>query len=81
MMRTPEKDFALLYFEDRSELPVLHHFTPGAAYQFQWFDVLTGTWKTTMMMKADAQGTLRVPAFPNGKNTSSRDWAAKITRR
>jgi hypothetical protein len=78
MMRTPEKDFALLYFENQSVLPFLNNFEPGAAYNFQWFDTITGEWHGKITIKTDGKGTLILPDYPKGEKKSTRDWAAKI---
>jgi hypothetical protein len=78
MMRTQGNDFALLYFENQSVLPVLNNFKPGAEYIFQWFDTISGKWKNKVIIRADDKGALSLPDFPEGKNISSRDWAAKI---
>ncbi len=79
MMRTPEKDFALLYFENQSVLPTLNGFKPNTSYQFQWFNPRDGKWEKSIDIKSDEKGVLKLPAFPDGKNPSSIDWAAKIT--
>ena len=81
MMRTPEKDFALLYFENKAVLPQLNGFKPGAVYSLQWFDTISGEWQAAIPIKANDGGVLVLAAFPDGKNPSSRDWAAKIKNR
>ncbi len=78
MMRTKEKDFALLYFENQSVLPEVSGFTPGASYSFQWYNTLSGEWLDEDLIKADEEGKLIIPVFPDGKNPSVIDWAAKI---
>jgi hypothetical protein len=78
MMRTPGKDFALLYFENKAVLPALSEFKPNSSYQFQWFDTMNGRWYNSVTIKSDEKGTLTVPDFPDGQNPSTRDWAAKI---
>jgi hypothetical protein len=78
MMRSAEKDFALLYFENESVLPILNNFKPGAEYSFQWFDTITGEWKNKVIIKSDGKGTLTIPRFPGMNKKSKRDWAAKI---
>ena len=78
MMRTPEKDFALLYFENQSVLPSLTNFNPKTSYYFQWFNTVNGEWKEKVEIKSDEKGTLKIPEFPDGSNPSSIDWAAKI---
>lgn len=81
MMRTPELDLALLYFEHASALPTLHGFTPGADYEFRWFDPVTGAWHPEMILTADANGVLTPPDFPTVRNRTMTDWAAKLVRR
>ncbi|OGU47745.1 MAG: hypothetical protein A2000_15980 [Ignavibacteria bacterium GWB2_36_8] len=78
MMRTSEKDFALLYFENQSVVPVIKNFIPGKEYYFQWFDTITGKWDKKNKIKAGSEGTLIIPSFPDEGKVSSRDWAAKI---
>jgi hypothetical protein len=78
MMRTPAKDFALLYFENKSVLPSLTNFNPKTSYYFQWFNTVNGEWKEKVEIKSDEKGTLKIPEFPDGSNPSSIDWAAKI---
>jgi hypothetical protein len=78
MMITAQKDFALLYFENKAVLPTLSGFKPGLSYTFQWFDTRNGQWKTSVTIKADEKGILTPPAFPDGQNPSIIDWAAKI---
>ena len=78
MMRTKGKDFALLYFENGSVLPVLKNFRPGAEYYFQWYDTMTGEWKSKVTLKSDDKGMLTLPDFPGRNKKSTRDWAVKI---
>jgi len=78
MMRTSEKDFALLYFENHSVLPAIKNFIPGKEYYFEWFDTIRGKWGKKYTIKTDSEGSLIIPDFPDGKKISLRDWAAKI---
>jgi hypothetical protein len=39
---------------------------------------LNGEWNKKIVIKSDEKGSLKVPVFPDDKNPSSRDWAAKI---
>jgi len=80
MMRTPEKDFALLYFENRSVLPYLSGFIENESYKFRWFDPRNGKWESIVEIKSDEKGELELPAFPDGKDPSVTDWAGKIRR-
>jgi hypothetical protein len=78
MMRTPDKSLAFLYFENKSVLPTLHNFKPGAEYSFQWYNPVTGEWQEKVLIRADGNGVLRVPDFPDTKDRAFDDWAAKI---
>lgn len=78
MMRTQEKDFALLYFENESVIPLLMNFKPNAEYNFSWFNTVTGEWINKLLVKADEKGNITIPNFPDGKMISTTDWAAKI---
>jgi hypothetical protein len=80
MMRTPAKDFALLYFEHQSVLPKLSSFKESTSYNFQWFNPRNGGWEKIIIIKTDENGEFKLPAFPDGRNPSSTDWAAKISR-
>lgn len=79
MMRTPGKDFALLYFENKAVLPQLSGFKPNTTYELQWYDTMTGKWLSKIAVRSDAQGNINMPDFPDGHNPSGRDWAARIT--
>ncbi|HDS08535.1 MAG TPA: DUF4038 domain-containing protein [Bacteroides sp.] len=80
MMRTPDDEFALLYFENRSVLPVLKGFIPETEYLILWFEPVTGEWQEPVRVRADDRGNLEIGAFPCGQNPSSADHAAKITK-
>jgi len=78
MMRTAEKDFALLYFENKSVTPKLKGFVPNKTYKLTWFDPLNGKWEKAISITADTEGTLNVTSFPQDEKIASRDWAVKI---
>ena len=78
MMRTAEKDFALLYFENKAMVPKLSGFAPGKTHTLTWFDPLNGKWQKAISITADSEGTISVPSFPQDEQIASRDWAAKI---
>jgi hypothetical protein len=80
MMRTPEKDFALLYFENLAVLPELTGFIPNTSYVLNWFDTLKGEWGNEVLLRTDKKGRLQLPGFPDGKNPATTDRAAKITK-
>jgi len=81
MMCVPTKDFALLYFENQSVLPTLSGFKENTAYKFQWFNPRNGEWEKSTTIESDEKGVLALPAFPDGENPSTTDWAAKILDR
>ena len=74
LMRTPDKRFALAYFEMKSTPPRIAGMQPGTRYRWIWFDPLNGRWSKAVAVSADAQGEIKAPALPDPK----RDWAAKI---
>jgi hypothetical protein len=78
MMRTAEKDFALVYFENKAVLPTLKGFAPGKTYTLTWFNPMNGEWQKAISITADGEGTISVPSFPQQERIASRDWAAKI---
>lgn len=78
MMRTIEKDFALLYFENKSVAPRLKGFSPGKIYTLTWFDPINGQWQKATSITADSEGNIDIPGFPQDEKNASRDWAAKI---
>jgi len=80
LMRTPEKDFALAYFENKALRARMKGFIPGANYRWTWFDPRTGQWGRTVNVKADASGLVSTPAFATGGNQATNDVAAKIVR-
>jgi hypothetical protein len=78
MMRTPERDFALAYFEHNAGSPKLNGFLGGKQYRWTWFDPRSGQWSEPLEVEASAQGVLTAPSpvFDLGLQLS--DWAAKI---
>ncbi|NIJ50466.1 DUF5060 domain-containing protein [Rhizomicrobium electricum] len=73
LMRTPDKTFALAYFERKAAAPKIAGMKPGARYRWVWFEPQTGGWSKAITLTADANGVLQTPALP-----SKDDWAAKI---
>ena len=78
LMRTPDRHFALAYFETKTPRSHLAGFSPGGRYAWQWYDVRTGAWSKGQPVRADAQGSLATPPFPEGGETAVQDAAAKI---
>lgn len=78
MMRTKEKDLAMLYFEDKSVQAKLSGFAPGKPYSFKWFDPRNGAWIISEIILADKSGSISLPVFPGGLSIAQTDWAAKL---
>jgi len=78
MMMNPEKDFALVYFENKAEIPGISGLKNNTSYSFQWFNPRNGEWKVPQTIKSDRKGNLTLPNFPDGSNPAFADWAAKI---
>ncbi len=78
MMINPEKDFALLYFENQAELPMISGMKNSTVYSLQWFNPKNGEWNAPQSIKSDVKGNLTLPNFPGGSKLASTDWAAKI---
>jgi hypothetical protein len=79
MMRTPAKDFGLLYFENQAHQARSAGWAPDASYSFAWFHTQTGEWQGAAVLRADAKGEIQLPPFPGGASVAGTDWAAKIT--
>jgi hypothetical protein len=78
LMRTPQRDFALAYFEYQARRARIHGFTPGARYQWSWFDPRNGAWAHPLSLRADDEGVLTTPIFPASGELAGTDVAAKI---
>lgn len=81
MMRSPDRSLAMLYFENRAEIPGLHGFSPDTEYVLAWFHPVEGAWFDPIYLESDGGGNIQVPAFPDGSRISDRDWALKIKLR
>lgn len=79
MMRTAERDFALLYFENKALPTQLAGFSANARYRWTWFNPRTGAWLAPLDLAADAAGKIATPEFPaDGDAEAIADWAAKL---
>ncbi len=78
LMRTKDQGLGFLYFENRAERPRTSGWKPDTRYRFTWYDPRLGTWETSVVLKSDCFGTLRLPAFRGGGSVAEMDWAAKI---
>jgi hypothetical protein len=80
LARTPERDFALVYFENRAQSARMAGFTPGANYQWTWFEPRSGQWLRGLRVSADGEGKITAPRFPAGGTQAREDIAAKLVR-
>lgn len=80
MMRTPGRDLALLYFENRAGAVTLAGFAANRRYRWTWFNPRKGGWLAPVELTANADGTLASPGFPAGEAGIINDWAAKLVR-
>jgi len=81
MMRTPDKSFALLYFEIQSVLPEITGFEPNTSYLLRWFSPAKGEWIETVVIQSDKAGKVVTPFFPDRQNPAVVDWALLIFKR
>ncbi len=80
MMRTPEADLALLYFENGAVRASIAGLNPVTTYRWTWFDTRKGGQLTPLMQTTDRAGNLAMPAFPNGADRAAADWTARLQR-
>lgn len=80
MMRTPKKDFALLYFENNAVLPKVQGFSPNEEYTFRWYNPVNGQWNDAVQLNSDAEGELNLPDFPARDGRENSDFGAKIIK-
>ncbi|MFW6163923.1 MAG: DUF4038 domain-containing protein, partial [Planctomycetota bacterium] len=79
--RTQDRALFLLYFEKGCPQATLSGALPGRSYAAAWFDPRTGRWADAAAggLPANGKGTIRLPAFPGGRDRSTEDWALKLT--
>jgi hypothetical protein len=80
MMRTPDQDLALLYFEVDAARATISGLRRVAAYRWTWFDTRLGKWQAPVTITTDREGRLAAPPFPGTAERAGSDWAAKLTR-
>jgi hypothetical protein len=81
MLRDPNGEHALLYFEQQAPMPRIGGLRPHRDYRLCWFNPVDGNWLDALVaMPADGDGTLRPSRFPDGAETSARrDWCLQLT--
>ncbi len=78
MMRTAERDLALLYFEHKAVRPRITGLKPDSTYIWSWYDPRTGQWMDAVRLSSDADGSVATPELPPNAPQSINDWAAKL---
>lgn len=78
MMRTADRTFGLLYFENKAQRGAAKGWKPSTGYRLTWFDPRTGRWREPVDVRSDEAGSVQLPAFPGGGDVAATDWAAKI---
>jgi len=82
MMKTPDGDLALLYFEHEApSRPAVHHLCPSSSYDFLWFNPESAQWSERVEIFTDEQGNLDLPDFPTANDRRYRDWAGKLCKK
>jgi hypothetical protein len=76
--RTDDRGLFLLYFEKDCPSATVSGALSGRAYEVTWFNPRTGEWFQAGKSEADAEGTIRLPAFPGPEMKSRLDWAVKM---
>ena len=78
LMRTPDKRFGLMYFENQAEHGRTIGWRPNSRYRLTWFDPRLGEWRESTELGSDGVGVIQLPPFPGGQDSAGTDWAAKI---
>ncbi|MCG6921335.1 MAG: DUF4038 domain-containing protein [Acidobacteria bacterium] len=78
MMRTPDRELALLYFELKAPRPRLAGVSPRTRYRWSWYDPRLGRWAPQVELRSDADGVLDAPPFPGATDEAPEDWAARV---
>jgi hypothetical protein len=76
LMRTPERDFALAYFERGCDPATVSGLRHRASYRARWFDPREGLWidAGSGTLSTDADGRLPLPPVPR----TEEDWALSL---
>jgi hypothetical protein len=78
MMRTPDRGFALLYFEAGAARARVAGLSPGTRYEWRYYDPREGSWRDSVVVAAAPDGSFEAPSFPDTSARAARDWAAKV---
>ncbi len=80
MIKTPDNEYALIYFEKEAQHQKVKNLKKNAAYEAQWFNPRTGEWSDAEndIIQTNNAGELTFPNFPGGKETAMVDWVGKL---
>lgn len=79
MMRSPDRTQAMLYFENRSQSPLVSGMLKNTRYRLNWFNPVSGEWlPDSEKISSNVDGSIHLSEFPDGKQISSQDWALKL---
>jgi hypothetical protein len=81
LMRAPQADLGLLYFENKAHRARTAGWKANTAYDFAWYDPRIGQWLPASTLQADTRGEIQLPPFPGGLEAADTDWAAKVKAR
>jgi hypothetical protein len=71
--RTPDRQIFLVYFEKGCPRSQVRGARLDTAYQAEWFDPRSGTWKPAGTLKSSMTGIIQLPELP-----SDADWGLKL---
>jgi hypothetical protein len=77
--RTDDKKLFLIYFEKDCPQAAVSGASGKGRYEASWFNPRTGEWVRVGALEAGDDGTLHLPAFPDGQVKAKVDWALKLT--
>ncbi len=81
MMRTRNRELAMVYFENSCEIPLISGLNPKSEYIINWFDPLAGVWLDGLDTGlTDESGNLQLKIFPDRKIISTQDWSLKLVQ-
>ena len=77
---TLDKEWSLIYFEKGCKQGQLSDLLPEKDYMAVWFNPRDGSWleDSSVQIKSDASGSVKLPGFPGGYQQSETDWALKV---
>jgi hypothetical protein len=77
---TADKTWYLVFFEKECKQSILSDLLPDKEYTLLWFNPRHGEWLrgSTVNIKSDGTGNLKIPPFPGGVSPTDTDWGLKL---